>query len=80
MNWKKPLLGLALILGAAVSMPQFLLAGEHGGKEHGGQEHGGTAVEEGPSHAAAIQEAAALLKATHPDLAARLEAIAAEEE
>lgn len=75
MNWKKPLLGLALILGAAVLVPQFLLAGEHGG-----QEHGGTAVEPTSDHAATIREAAALLKATDPDLAARLEAIAAEEE
>lgn len=74
MNWKKPLLGSALVLGVAVSMPQILLAGEHGG-----QEHGGTAVEAGQGHAATIQEAAAILKATHPDLAARLEAIAAEE-
>lgn len=52
-----------------------LLAGEHGGSEHGG-----TAVEgshsHGEDHAATLREAASILKATHPDLAAKLEEMA----
>ena len=66
-----------LMFGVTLWSPAVLLAGEHGGKEQAGKEHGGAQME---SHAATIREAAAILKATHPDLAAKLEAIAAEEE
>jgi hypothetical protein len=81
MNRKSMLLGLALILGVALWSPAILFAGEHGGTTV--QEHGGKAME-GSHHeggeAATIREAASILKATHPDLAAKLEKIAAEEE
>jgi len=89
MNRKRMLLGLALIGGVALWNPAILFAGEHGGKEgakeHGGkepgaQEHGGTAVEGGHAHAATLMEAADALRATHPDLASKLEAIAEEME
>lgn len=82
MNRKSMLLGLALILGVTLWSPAILFAGEHGGTTV--QEHGGTAMEgshsHGESHAATIREAASILKATHPDLAAKLEKIAMEEE
>jgi hypothetical protein len=59
-----------------------VLAGEHGGTTV--QEHGGAAMEgshsHGEGHAATLREAASILKANHPELAAKLEAIAAEEE
>ncbi|MBI4115172.1 MAG: hypothetical protein HY447_01215 [Candidatus Omnitrophica bacterium] len=82
MNRKSMLIGLALMLGTTLWSPAVLLAGEHGGSEV--KEHGGEAVEgshqHGEGHAATIREAASILKSTHPDLAAKLEAIAAEEE
>ncbi|MBI4357999.1 MAG: hypothetical protein HY584_01745 [Candidatus Omnitrophica bacterium] len=72
----------ALVLGVSLWNPTVLLAGEHGGKEHAGEEqagkeHGGAQLE---SHAATIREAADALRATNPDLAARLDQIAAQEE
>ncbi|MBI4115073.1 MAG: hypothetical protein HY447_00700 [Candidatus Omnitrophica bacterium] len=71
----------ALAFGVSLWNP-VLLAAEHGGSEM--KEHGGEAIEgahqHGEGHAATIREAASILKATHPDLAAKLEAIAAEEE
>jgi len=79
MKGRNLLLGLVLMLGAALWAPAVLLAGEHGGKEHGGQEHGGAAVEEGRSHAVILKEAAAALQATNPGLASELEEIAEEE-
>lgn len=78
------MLVFVLMFGVTLRSPA-ILAGEHGGKElaGGGQEHGGTAMEGSHHHgegtAATIMEAASILKATHPDLAAKLEAIAAEE-
>ena len=70
-----------LMLGTLLWNPSLVLAGEHGGTTV--QEHGGTAMEgshsHGESHAATIREAASILKATHPDLAAKLEKIAEEE-
>lgn len=73
-----------LTLGISLWNPAALLAAEHGGTEVAGAEHGGTAMMEGShSHgedtAATIMEAASILKATYPDLAAKLEKIAAEE-
>ena len=67
-----------LTLGIALCSPAVLLAAEHGGTEVAGSEHGGTAMMEGSHHhgndtAATIMEAASILKATHPDLAAKLE-------
>ncbi len=73
-----------LTFGIALCSPAVLLAAEHGGTEVAGSEHGGTAMMEG-SHGhmaenlSAIKEAAGLLKATHPELAAKLEKIANEE-
>ena len=70
-----------LVLGTLLWNPSLVLAGEHGGTTV--QEHGGTAMEGSHSHgegtAATIMEAASILKATHPDLAAKLEKIAEEE-
>ena len=74
MKGRNLLLGLVLMLGAALGGPAVLLAGEHGG-----QEHGGAAVEEGRSHAVILKEAAAALQATNPGLASELEEIAEEE-
>lgn len=76
---------LTLALAMACWGPGALLAGEHGGQEHGGAAMEGS-HEEG-SHAdhkkgsaTTIREAASLLKTSHPELAAKLEKIAAEEE
>ena len=70
-----------VVLGLSLFGPQALMAAEHGGTEM--HEHGGKAVESHPheaGNAAALKEAAALLKVAHPDLAAKLEKIAQEEE
>lgn len=86
---KKILFVLIVVLTLGISLwnPALLLAGEHGGstvKEHGGQEYSGKTMEGSHSHeensVATIREAAAILKSTHPELAAKLEKIAAEEE
>ncbi|MBI4430984.1 MAG: hypothetical protein HY587_04665 [Candidatus Omnitrophica bacterium] len=83
-----------LTLSVSLWSPLALLAAEHGGstvQAQGGttaQEHGGTAMgtammegshAHGGDTAATIMEAASILKATHPDLAAKLEKIAAAE-
>lgn len=79
---KRFIFALALILAlfGASSFP--LLAGEHGGKEHGGGEHDGAAHEGGHEmaggRAAVLRQAAAILKADHPELASELEQIAGE--
>ena len=85
MKTKKAIVTLGLLMASLVFVSPVLLAGEHGGKEHGGAEHGGAAIEgshEG-SHgmaeegdAAVLNEAAEALKGSHPELAAKLEAIA----
>ena len=49
---------------------------EHGGKEHAGKEHKHHHHHLHKKDRAAIQEAAAQLKAANPELAAKLEAIA----
>lgn len=79
---------LALALSVLLGYPAALLAGEHGGtemKEHGGMammegSHGHHAHEHGDEDVEAIREAATLLKATHPELALKLEKIAEKEE
>ena len=72
----------ALVFGLSIWNVSTALAKEHGGEE-GGKEHGGEAVTEhkhDESAAATIREAADALRATNPDLAARLDQIAAQEE
>jgi len=69
----------ALMLGMLAWSPALVLAGEHGGSAI--HEHGGAAMEgsHGEGDAAILQKAASILKASHPDLAAQLEAVAAGE-
>ena len=76
---------LVFALSFSFILPSILIAAEHGGSAMG--EHGGTtmpaqpaAQTKGATNAATIREAATLLTATHPDLAGKLEKIAAEEE
>ena len=72
---KKLMIILAMLAALFGVNGSNLLAGEHGGSEHGG-----TAVEgsysHGEDHAATLREAASILKATHPDLATKLEEMA----
>ena len=70
-------LAVALVaFGFLVVSPSALMAAEHGGKEHGGgavKEHGSSTVS---GDVAILKEAASALKASRPDLAAKLEAMA----
>ncbi len=74
------LLALALVFGVVTAWPLRVLAQEeHGGKEHAGgeaatEEQGGEAAVE--DDASVLNEAADALEATHPDLAAKLRALA----
>ena len=87
------IVALGVVLAGVALLPLSVRAGEHGGTEM--HEHGGTtmaapAVSEpaepaeaeshGQDNAGVLKEAAALLKTDHPDLAAKLEKIAEEEE
>ncbi len=85
MKTKKMLYIVGLLIASMAFACPVLMAGEHGGSTM--QEHGGTAMEgshheEGSSgmsaqgDAAVLKEAAGILKANHPELAAKLEAIA----
>ena len=68
-------IAIVLMMTLLAVQPTWLLAGEHGGtdiKEHGGGSMGG-------DNAATLMEAASILKATHPDLAAKLEKMAEEQ-
>ncbi len=79
---RKAMVALVLGMSLGVLYPAgALLAGEHGGKEHGGasatQEHGGAApAVKANDEEATLREAADALRATRPDLAAKLEALA----
>lgn len=78
---RKTMIALVLGLGLGVLYPVgALLAGEHGGKEHGGssatQEPRGAAPAAAGDEAAVLREAADALRATRPDLAAKLDALA----
>ncbi len=71
-----------LLLGIFFWSTAPLMAHEHAGKEHGGSETSAPAA--APSKESeevkTLKEAAAALKATHPDLAAKLEKLAKEED
>lgn len=69
---RRAIVALALGLGLGILYPVgALLAGEHGG-----QEHGGAAPAAADDEEATLREAADALRATHPDLAAKLDALA----
>ncbi len=88
MKNKKTIMTLGLLIASLAFASPVLWAGEHGGSTM--QEHGGKAMEgshEEGSHemgekgdAAVLKEAAGILKASHPELAAKLEAIAKKHE
>ena len=70
------------VAGAVAALPVATWAAEHGGTTM--QEHGGTAMEEPagttmpqPSDVDTLKEAAAALRVTRPDLAEKLDALAA---
>lgn len=85
MKQLRSLFCLMFVLGILFSQPLCVFAQ----KEHGGKEHAGAGSAEGGALAPAVSEAdeAAILKesadaleATRPDLAAKLRALAANEE
>ena len=79
MKLLRTFLSLIFVLGLVTSQPFVALADEHGGKEHAGEEEpaGEMAMED---ELAVLLEAAAALEVTHPELAAKLKALAAKGE
>ena len=63
-----------MALGVFALQTGPVLAGEHGGSTI--QEHGGTVLKGTKDDAATLNEAAALLKSSHPELARKLEKMA----